>query len=59
LRGVGIDQRLNNQVPLDLKFRDETGQIVTLSSYFGKKPVILRWFITVARCCARWRKMAF
>ena len=41
LRGVGIDQRLNNQVPLDLKFRDETGQIVTLGSYFGKKPVIL------------------
>ena len=41
LRGVGIDQRLNNQVPLDLKFRDETGQRVTLASYFGKKPVIL------------------
>jgi protein SCO1/2 len=41
LRGVGIDQRLNNQVPLDLKFRDETGQTVILSSYFGKRPVIL------------------
>jgi len=41
LRGVGIDQRLNNQVPLDLKFQDETGQTVTLGSYFGKKPVIL------------------
>jgi protein SCO1/2 len=41
LRGVGIDQRLNEQVPLDLKFRDETGQTVTLGSYFGKKPVIL------------------
>jgi len=41
LRGVGIDQRLNNQVPLNLKFRDETGQTVTLGSYFGKKPVIL------------------
>jgi protein SCO1/2 len=41
LRGVGIDQRLNNQVPLFLKFRDETGQTVTLGSYFGKKPVIL------------------
>jgi len=41
LRGVGIDQRLNNQVPLDLKFRDETGQTVSLSSYFGKQPVIL------------------
>jgi protein SCO1/2 len=41
LRGVGIDQRLNNQVPLNLRFRDETGQTVTLGSYFGKKPVIL------------------
>jgi len=41
LRGVGIDQRLNNQVPLNLKFRDESGQTVTLASYFGKGPVIL------------------
>ena len=41
LRGVGIDQRLNNQVPLNLKFRDESGQTVTLGSYFGKGPVIL------------------
>ncbi|MGO8815784.1 MAG: SCO family protein [Terriglobia bacterium] len=41
LRGVGIDQRLNNQVPMDLKFRDEAGQTVTLGSYFGQKPVIL------------------
>jgi protein SCO1/2 len=40
-QGVGIDLRLNNQVPLGLKFRDETGQTVTLASYFGKKPVIL------------------
>ncbi len=41
LRGVGIDQRLNNQVPLDLKFQDEAGKTVRLGSYFGKKPVIL------------------
>jgi protein SCO1 len=41
LRGVGIDQRLNNQVPLNLKFRDEAGRTVTLGSFFGKKPVIL------------------
>lgn len=41
LRGVGIDQRLNNQIPLGLKFRDESGQTVRLGSYFGKKPVIL------------------
>jgi protein SCO1 len=41
LRDVGIDQNLNQQIPLDLKFRDETGKTVELSQYFGKKPVIL------------------
>ena len=39
--GVGIDQRLNEQVPLDLQFRDETGKSVKLGQYFGGKPVIL------------------
>jgi protein SCO1/2 len=38
---VGIDQRLNNQVPLDLMFNDENGQAVQLQQYFGSKPVIL------------------
>ncbi len=38
---VGIDQRLNDQVPLDLVFRDEEGHSVTLGSYFQSKPVIL------------------
>ncbi|MGE5444001.1 MAG: SCO family protein [Ignavibacteriales bacterium] len=38
---VGFDQRLNEQVPLDLVFRDETGKPVRLGDYFGKKPVIL------------------
>ena len=41
LQGIGIDQRLNEQVPLDLQFRDETGKTVTLGDYFRKKPVIL------------------
>jgi protein SCO1/2 len=41
LQGIGIDQRLNEQVPLDLHFRDETGKTVRLGDYFGKKPVIL------------------
>ena len=41
LEDVGIDQRLNNQVPLDLVFHDETGKTVRLGDYFGKKPVIL------------------
>ncbi len=41
LQRVGIDQKLNNQVPLDLTFRDERGQAVPLRSYFGQRPVIL------------------
>ena len=41
LQGIGIDQRLNDQVPLDLQFRDEAGKTVKLGDYFGKKPVIL------------------
>lgn len=42
LKEVGIDQKLNNQVPLDLTFRDETGKTVRLRQYFGQnKPVVL------------------
>jgi protein SCO1/2 len=41
LHDVGIDQRLDEQVPLDLEFTDETGKAVRLGDYFGKKPVIL------------------
>jgi protein SCO1 len=41
LENVGIAQRLNQQVPLDLAFRDETGKAVRLADYFGQKPVIL------------------
>jgi len=38
---VGLDQRLNQQVPLNLAFNDENGQAVQLQQYFGQKPVIL------------------
>lgn len=41
LKNVGIEQRLNEQLPLSLAFRDETGKKVQLGDYFGKKPVIL------------------
>ena len=41
LREVGIDQHLNEQLPLDLTFRDESGQTVKLGQYFGKRPVVL------------------
>ncbi len=38
---VGFDQRLGESIPLDLAFTDETGRSVTLSDYFGKRPVVL------------------
>ncbi len=41
LKDVGIDQRLNDEIPLDLSFRDEHGRTVELAQYFGSKPVIL------------------
>jgi len=41
LEKVGIDQKLNAQVPLDAVFRDETGRQVKLGDYFGKRPVVL------------------
>jgi protein SCO1 len=41
LRNVGIDQKLNQQVPLDIPFRDENGSPVRLGDFFGQKPVIL------------------
>jgi protein SCO1/2 len=41
LNGVGIDQKLNDQLPLDLVFKNEQGQNVKLGDYFGRKPVVL------------------
>ena len=41
LQNVGIEQHLDEQIPPDLTFRDETGKPVRLGDYFGKKPAIL------------------
>lgn len=41
LKNVRYEQRLDNQVPLNLAFRDEGGKAVHLSDYFGRKPVVL------------------
>jgi len=41
LKQVGLDQRLNEQVPLDAVFKDEQGREVRLGQFFGKKPVVL------------------
>jgi protein SCO1/2 len=41
LNGVGIEQRLNTPLPLNLAFTDDEGKQVQLASYFGKRPAIL------------------
>jgi len=41
LKNVAIEQRLNEQIPPQLVFRDETGKTVRLEDYFGKRPMIL------------------
>lgn len=38
---VGFDQKLNAQIPLDLPFRDDAGEPVTLGAYFGQRPVLI------------------
>ena len=38
---IGIDQKLGDQLPLDLPFVDSDGNPVHLRDYFGDKPVIL------------------
>ena len=41
LQKVGVAQHLNQQLPLDAAFVDESGKAVKLGDYFGKKPAIL------------------
>lgn len=42
LDGVGIDEKLSSQIPLDLRFRDEQGDEVSLRDIFsGERPVLL------------------
>jgi protein SCO1/2 len=41
LQGVGITQRMNQQIPADLVFHDQTGKTVRLGDYFGQKPMVL------------------
>jgi protein SCO1 len=41
LRNIGIDQKLNTLIPLDLNVRDESGAQLKLGEYFGKRPVVL------------------
>ena len=41
LENVTFEQRLDTRLPLDARFRDESGRDVALGDYFGKRPVVL------------------
>ncbi|MEO1496386.1 MAG: SCO family protein [Planctomycetota bacterium] len=42
MQGVGIDDKSGDQVPLDLRFRDERGKAISLADVFtGDRPVLL------------------
>lgn len=41
LKGVEVSQHLNQQLPLQASFLDETGKQMHLGDYFGSKPAIL------------------
>jgi protein SCO1/2 len=41
LQKVGVAQHLNQQLPLDAAFVDESGKPVKLGDYFGKHPALL------------------
>src|SRR5580693_6177813 len=41
LKKVGVTQHLNQQLPLNAAFVDDTGKAVVLGDYFGKRPAVL------------------
>jgi len=41
LQGIGFDQNIDQHIPLDTTFRDESGATVSLADYFGKRPVVM------------------
>jgi protein SCO1/2 len=41
LKKVGVSQHLNQQLPLNAAFVDDTGKQVVLGDYFGKHPALL------------------
>lgn len=41
IQQVAFEQKINQPLPLGLKFRDEAGREVALGDYFGRRPVVL------------------
>src|SRR5208283_1935525 len=53
LSNVGIDQRLDQPVPLNLQFKDETGKTVKLGDYFqsGRRVILNLVYYTCPMLC--------
>src|SRR5262245_37766992 len=41
LSKIAIDQRIGQQLPMDLPFVDDSGKPAKFGDYFGKRPVVL------------------
>jgi protein SCO1 len=41
LREIGFDQNLDQSIPLEIPFTDESGASVRLGQYFGRRPVVM------------------
>jgi protein SCO1/2 len=52
LTNVGVEQKLNSQVPLEAKFRDENGQPVVLKQYFDKPVILTLVYYTCPMLCS-------
>lgn len=57
---ITVEQRLNQQVPADLVFRDETGRSVRMGDYLGDRPVVLtmNYFTCHQLCPAQIQELA-
>ena len=49
---IGIDEKLEQRINLDLGFTDQDGNEVTLNDYFGDKPVVINlMYLSCPRVC--------
>jgi protein SCO1/2 len=55
----GVTQHLNQQLPLDAQFVDDTGKTVRWATTSASIRRSFRWCTTTARCCARRRWTAW
>jgi protein SCO1/2 len=53
LQKARLDQRLGAQVPLEARFFDETGRVVILADYVGRRPVVITFaYFSCSQLCS-------